>query len=82
MNVSPLHTHCSGRRHVFPGRLKSQAAHTSSDTMDGGWGAGRRRSRKADEQAGRQAGRHRSRQAGRQGDKRRSRQQNAAQMHE
>lgn len=39
MNSSPLHTHSSFLRQFFPGRLKSQAAHTSSVTIDGGCSA-------------------------------------------
>jgi len=31
--VSPRHTHSIGRRHVFPGRLKSHAAQSSSVTI-------------------------------------------------
>lgn len=36
MKISPRQTHSSFRRQVFPGRLKSHAVQTSSETIDGG----------------------------------------------
>lgn len=41
MYVSPRQTHSRFRRQVFPGRLKSHAVHTSSETIDGGWKCGK-----------------------------------------